>query len=65
MTNASIQTTEALTGEKPLLLQGSLEAVESNEIDGPTAIRDCERLDGDGAGLHRRKRNDQRLYEQP
>src|SRR5690242_8518759 len=36
MTNASIQTTEALTGEKPLLLQGSLETVENNEIDGPT-----------------------------
>ena len=35
MTNASIQTTEAPAGEKELLLQGSLEAVENNEIDGP------------------------------
>ena len=35
MTNASIQTTEALAGKKQLLFQGSLEAVETNEIDGP------------------------------
>ena len=35
MTNASIQTTEARAGEKELLFQGSLEAVENNEIDGP------------------------------
>ena len=35
MTDASIQTTEALAGEKELLFQGSLEAVETNEIDGP------------------------------
>jgi hypothetical protein len=36
MTNASIQATEARAGEKELLFQGSLEAVENNEIDGPT-----------------------------
>lgn len=36
MTSASIQTTEARAGEKELLFQGSLEAVENNEIDGPT-----------------------------
>ena len=35
MKNVSIQTTEAPAGEKELLLQGSLEAVENNEIDGP------------------------------
>lgn len=35
MTNASIQTTEARAGEKELLFQGSLEAVENNEIEGP------------------------------
>ena len=35
MTNTSIQITEAPAGEKQLLLQGSLEAVETNEIDGP------------------------------
>ena len=34
MTNTSIQTTEASSREQ-LLLQGSLEAVENNEIEGP------------------------------
>ena len=35
MTDISIHTTESPTGEKQLLFQGSLEAVENNEIDGP------------------------------
>lgn len=35
MTKATIQTAEAPAGEKELLLQGSLEAVETHEIDGP------------------------------
>jgi hypothetical protein len=34
MTNTSIQTTET-TAKEQLLLQGSLEAVENNEIEGP------------------------------
>jgi hypothetical protein len=36
MTNTSTQTTEAPAREKQLLFQGSLEAVETNEIDGPS-----------------------------
>jgi hypothetical protein len=35
MTDISIHTTESPTGEKQLLFQGSLEAVENNEINGP------------------------------
>jgi hypothetical protein len=35
MTEASIQTTEDPVRDKQLLFQGSLEAVENNEIDGP------------------------------
>jgi hypothetical protein len=35
MTDASIQTTENPARENQLLFQGSLEAVENNEIDGP------------------------------
>jgi hypothetical protein len=35
MTDLSIYTSEAPAGETQLLLQGSLEAVETNEVDGP------------------------------
>ena len=35
MSNASIQTTEAPAHEQELLFQGSLEAIETDEIDGP------------------------------
>ena len=38
MTDASIQTTEVPVREKQLLFQGSLEAVEINETDGPINV---------------------------